>query len=535
MLRRMLSIVCSAVAGVSIAAGGGCSSSSGGSALSDAASSQQIGAAGGSVTLPDGTGVTIPAGALPTGTTIDVTVQADPSAPSVPASLGTSVGAIYLFQPEGQQFLKPVTITLAFDPSQIPADRSTADIVDFTSPGGTPSYASLPTTRVDASHVAAQTTHFSGHGAGLPAVSDGGANDGGPEASVDATVDAGEDTTADVMSDGGPPSDGSGDACGPDPDAGVCNCVALPSVTATLTCADAGSLPSFQGGTIVDGRYVETEMISTMGPDPSEGTACGTFGPNRMTVVVSGSSWQMGGAAAPPEQGSMTATWSAVASTSGSDLSLTFSCASALQTVPDSGVETYQYTATPTGLELGGPNGVFILALQPTDGGTGGYPDAPSDAASDAGPGDGSASDASFACAQPADPATPVLDIASCASPPTPAGGTIADGTYYLTSAIAYATDAGCPTLTGHSQGTIVVSGGEVSTVVVNGENPPGPPGWELSTVPTAGNLFGSTCICGTFSNCGDAGGSQPATYTATASTLLVFPSPNGVFTFTQQ
>ena len=528
MLRRMLSVLCFAVAGVSIVAGGGCSSSSGGgSAPPDAASSQQIGAAGGSVTLPDGTGVTIPAGALVAGTTIDVTVQADPSAPGVPASLGTSVGAIYLFQPEGQQFLKPVTITLAFDPSQIPAGRSTAELVDFTAPAGTPSYSSLPTTVVDASHVAAQTTHFSDHGAGLPAVSDGG-------------------------------------ACEP-ADASSCNCVPLQPVTTNVQCLNAA--PQETGGTIADGTYV---LAST----GIVGQTCTDNNPSQITVVVSGSSWQLA-VGGPQEVGYADAT----ATANGSSLQLAYGCCSlssaecASTGFAAGNTMQFTYTATPTTLELATVPAGSVLQFQRQgvvqDGGADAGDDATVDASgdaaasadansgsdapagvdgpfqeaassdaptsSDATPGDGGIGDASFACAQPADPATPVLDVASCASPPTPAGGTIEDGTYYLTSAVAYATDAGCPTLTGHSQGTVVVSGGEVSIVVVNGENPPGPPGWEISTVPTVGNSFGSNCICGTFSNCGDAGSPQPAQYTATGNTLLIFPSPNGVFTLTKQ
>jgi hypothetical protein len=125
-------------------------------------------------------------------------------------------------------------------------------------------------------------------------------------------------------------ADAGGNACAsPDPDAGMCNCVALQPVTAALDCADAGSLPSFNGGTVLDGTYVEMAMLSTMGPDPSEGIACRTIGPNRMTIAISGSSWQIAGASAPPEVGMAMAFWNGTASVSDSSLTLAFSCATA--------------------------------------------------------------------------------------------------------------------------------------------------------------------------------------------------------------
>src|SRR5580658_1993681 len=101
---------------------GGCSSSkSGGSTPSG-----QIGPAGGSVTEPDGSGVTIPAGAL--GSNVDITVQSDPGAPA-PPSQWVVVGTPYLLGPEGQQFSKPVTVTLAIDPSLLPTGQTVQNVV----------------------------------------------------------------------------------------------------------------------------------------------------------------------------------------------------------------------------------------------------------------------------------------------------------------------------------------------------------------------------------------------------------------------
>ena len=80
-------------------------------ATSSGATSSVVGAQGGSVTLSGGTGVTVPAGALPSNVTVTVT----PS-PSAPTPAGTVVGTPYTFGPEGQKFSSPVTVTLAFDP-----------------------------------------------------------------------------------------------------------------------------------------------------------------------------------------------------------------------------------------------------------------------------------------------------------------------------------------------------------------------------------------------------------------------------------
>jgi hypothetical protein len=118
----------------------------------------QVEAAGGGAT------VAVPAGALTTSTNVTVTGT------SATAPTGTtSVGAPYLFGPEGTQFAQPVTVTLAFDPTQLPAGFTSADIVVFTAPAGTMQFSELPTTLSDATHVQATTTHFSIF---LPAVHD---------------------------------------------------------------------------------------------------------------------------------------------------------------------------------------------------------------------------------------------------------------------------------------------------------------------------------------------------------------------------
>lgn len=162
-----------------------------------AATPKAIGPAGGSVSLSDGTKVEIPAAALSSATVI--TIAASNSA-AAPAS-ATVVGPPYLFGPEGTTFAAPATVTLAFMATRLPPGKTAADVVIFTAPAGSSSYAALPTTVADASHVQATTTHFSIF---VPAVvtslPDGGANDGSADGG--GTLDGGGAGT-DAGADGG--------------------------------------------------------------------------------------------------------------------------------------------------------------------------------------------------------------------------------------------------------------------------------------------------------------------------------------------
>jgi hypothetical protein len=112
---------------------------------------------GGQVSLSDGTSVLLPQGALSAPVTITITQQ--PGTP--PPTDVTPVGSTYLFGPEGTQFAQPVTVTLLFAPDQLPSGSGANDIVIYTAPAGSSSFAPLQTAVVDASHVKANTTHFS--------------------------------------------------------------------------------------------------------------------------------------------------------------------------------------------------------------------------------------------------------------------------------------------------------------------------------------------------------------------------------------
>jgi hypothetical protein len=131
-----------------------CASSTSGSDTGQGSS--VVGTGGGSV-KSGGSSVTIPADALASDVTISLT-----QAPGAPTPAGAiAVGSAYTYGPEGQMFRQPVTVILQFDPARLPVGRTAAEIVVFTAPAGSSSYASIGGTLVDSTHIAAQTTHFS--------------------------------------------------------------------------------------------------------------------------------------------------------------------------------------------------------------------------------------------------------------------------------------------------------------------------------------------------------------------------------------
>ncbi len=78
-----------------------------------------VGAAGGTVSGPDGVTVTVPAGAL--GSDIALSVSADATgAPALPAG-AAQLGSIYQFTPHGTSFDLPATASIPFDPAGLPA------------------------------------------------------------------------------------------------------------------------------------------------------------------------------------------------------------------------------------------------------------------------------------------------------------------------------------------------------------------------------------------------------------------------------
>jgi uncharacterized delta-60 repeat protein len=78
-----------------------------------------IGAAGGTVTGPNGSKVVIPAGALATDTRIHIELVTA-GAPALPAGY-TSKGQVFAFTPHGTTFAQPVTVTLPIDAAVVTA------------------------------------------------------------------------------------------------------------------------------------------------------------------------------------------------------------------------------------------------------------------------------------------------------------------------------------------------------------------------------------------------------------------------------
>jgi len=118
--------------------------------------SQVVGAGGGTVTADDGTTVVIPPGALSEDVTI--TIAPNPYAPNMTQAQALAVQ--HLFGPEGQQFMKPVSVTLEFDPSSLPAGVTESDVSIYSSPSNSDLYLPLRTTIADGTHVTGTTTDF---------------------------------------------------------------------------------------------------------------------------------------------------------------------------------------------------------------------------------------------------------------------------------------------------------------------------------------------------------------------------------------
>jgi alpha-tubulin suppressor-like RCC1 family protein len=84
----------------------------------DAAPAPMIGAAGGTVTGPNGAQVVVPAGALGANTAIAVD-QSSTGSPALPSGMN-AFGAMFAFTPHGTGFATPVTVTVPFNVASVP-------------------------------------------------------------------------------------------------------------------------------------------------------------------------------------------------------------------------------------------------------------------------------------------------------------------------------------------------------------------------------------------------------------------------------
>jgi hypothetical protein len=119
--------------------------------------SQIVGAGGGIVTADDGTTLLIPPMALASDVTI--TIGLDPS--PAPLTQARELAPAHVFGPEGQTFLLPVCVTLAFEPGLLPEGTTQANVVLYAMLPDAGRYAPLPTMAADPTHVTGMTTQLS--------------------------------------------------------------------------------------------------------------------------------------------------------------------------------------------------------------------------------------------------------------------------------------------------------------------------------------------------------------------------------------
>ncbi|MGO9838089.1 MAG: hypothetical protein ACLP1X_28230 [Polyangiaceae bacterium] len=124
----------------------------------------------------------------------------------------------------------------------------------------------------------------------------------------------------------------------------------------------------------------------------------------------------------------------------------------------------------------------------------------------------GDAADGAVTCNALANGASPVTGMQVAENPPTLAGGTPVNGTYFLTSLTIYTGPEGPAGAAGPAQTTIQISGSTIQ-VVTNGT-----PGTRTEMFTASGTSFTAT------DTCPDTSGFQ-GTYTATATSFVVqFP-----------
>jgi DNA-binding beta-propeller fold protein YncE len=123
-----------------------------------------VGPAGGTVTGAYGATVTVPAGALSSTVNIAIARESD-NAPGFPPIGVAAVGAVYEITPHSTTFSQPVTISIPFDATQVPAGAT--PMLYKADPGG--EFVAIPTT-VAGNMLVAQVTDFSNFvsAAGVP-------------------------------------------------------------------------------------------------------------------------------------------------------------------------------------------------------------------------------------------------------------------------------------------------------------------------------------------------------------------------------
>jgi len=120
---------------------------------------QAIGPEGGVVTHPSGASIVVPAGALAS----PVTLSIQNVTPEPESYLGAEpVGQAFVLGPEGQQFLRPVRVTVPFDATVVPVGIDLSSLQVFIAPRDSRDFVGL-TTLLDSINMrlAVDTNHFS--------------------------------------------------------------------------------------------------------------------------------------------------------------------------------------------------------------------------------------------------------------------------------------------------------------------------------------------------------------------------------------
>ncbi|MBX7099601.1 MAG: Ig domain-containing protein, partial [Myxococcaceae bacterium] len=139
-------------------AGGGASSTGGGSGVDTSTVSASVSTSGGTVTHATGAAVTVPASALASAVTVSITGSAAPGTSELGAR---AVGQAFVLAPEGQTFLKPISLKVPYDPAQL-GGAAASQLRLRIAPMGSTAFSELETTVDEQAHtLSASTTHFS--------------------------------------------------------------------------------------------------------------------------------------------------------------------------------------------------------------------------------------------------------------------------------------------------------------------------------------------------------------------------------------
>lgn len=115
-----------------------------------------VGAAGGTVTGPGGAQIVVPAGALTQNVSIAISASSN-GAPTLGDGM-SAVGQVYEFTPHGTAFASPVSVTVPFDASRVPAGETAAL---FKTNAATTEWEIVPNATVSGNTMVGQVSGFS--------------------------------------------------------------------------------------------------------------------------------------------------------------------------------------------------------------------------------------------------------------------------------------------------------------------------------------------------------------------------------------